>query len=114
MPLLFSYGTLRLEAVQIATFGRRLGGVPDQLVGFELALVKIEDEAVLAASGKAHHPIARHSQDAGARVDGMSFEVTDDELAKADEYEVSAYKRILATLASDLMAWVYVDARFSP
>ena len=33
--LLFSYGTLQLEAVQLATFGRKLAGTADGLPGFE-------------------------------------------------------------------------------
>jgi hypothetical protein len=35
MPLLFSYGTLQEEKVQLSTFGRRLGGQRDELLGFE-------------------------------------------------------------------------------
>jgi hypothetical protein len=31
----FSYGTLQLEAVQMATFGRQLAGTSDALRGFE-------------------------------------------------------------------------------
>ncbi len=110
MPLLFSYGTLRQKSVQMATFGRILQGSADQLVGFELTLVQINDAAVLAASGKANHPIARPSQNVEARVDGITFEVSEDELAKADDYEVAAYKRISMVLASGTQAWVYVEA----
>ena len=57
--LLFSYGTLQLEAVQMATFGRQLAGTSDALRGFELVLLKIEDETVVAISGTAHHTMAR-------------------------------------------------------
>ena len=42
---------------------------------------------------------------------GALFEITDAELAHADEYEVAAYVRVKAPLASGLEAWVYVDAR---
>src|SRR6266478_8446454 len=35
---LFSYGTLQLESVQMATFGRQLTGISDALQGFELVL----------------------------------------------------------------------------
>ena len=37
--LLFSYGTLQLEAVQMATFGRKLTGTRDVLPGFEATLL---------------------------------------------------------------------------
>ena len=58
MPLLFSYGTLRQEAVQLSTFGRVLRGHPDQLVGFEQSVFRIEDPAFVAMSGR---PITRSS-----------------------------------------------------
>ncbi len=111
MPLLFSYGTLQQEDVQLATFGRRLAGTPDALVGYEQSLLRIDDEAVVAASGRTHHPIVRHCDDPDSRVAGTVFEITDDELVHADRYEVDAYRRVAAQLASGRTAWVYVDAR---
>jgi hypothetical protein len=48
--LLFSYGTLQLEAVQMATFGRQLAGIRDVLRGFELLSLKIENQTVVAIS----------------------------------------------------------------
>ena len=48
------------------------------------------------------------------RVPGMMFEISDAELAHADAYEVAAYVRVKAPLASGLEAWVYVDARGKP
>ncbi|MBS0580353.1 MAG: gamma-glutamylcyclotransferase [Proteobacteria bacterium] len=113
MALLFSYGTLQQEAVQLATFGRRLSGAADALVGFEQALVLIEDADVVATSGKTHHPIVRPCADPSRRIDGTVFELTEAELACADRYEVAAYRRIAAGLASGARAWVYVDARFA-
>jgi hypothetical protein len=40
----------------------------------------------------------------------MVIEITADELAAADRYEVADYKRLAAKLASGLTAWVYVKA----
>ncbi|MGN6527443.1 MAG: gamma-glutamylcyclotransferase family protein [Burkholderiaceae bacterium] len=114
MPLLFSYGTLQQDDVQRATFGRLLAGRADALVGWAQAMVAIEDPAVVATSGKTHHPIVRPSGDAADRVPGTAFEVTDAELAAADRYEVAAYRRVGVTLASGSEAWVYVDARHAP
>jgi len=54
MPLLFSYGTLQQEDVQLSTFGRLLEGQRDELLGFEQSLVRIEDPQVVTASGKTH------------------------------------------------------------
>lgn len=110
MPHLFSYGTLQQQDVQVATFGRTLAGQADELLGFGQSLVEIDDPAVVAASGKTHHPIVKATGDRRDRIAGTVFEVSDAELANADRYEVSAYKRVSAELASGLRAWVYVDA----
>jgi hypothetical protein len=45
---------------------------------------------------------------------GTVFEISEAELAHADAYEVAAYVRVKAPLASGLEAWVYVDARDKP
>ena len=77
---LFSYGTLQQDEVQMASFGRLLKGAAD------------------APGGADDH------------VPGMVFEITAEELAAADRYEVADYKRVAAKLASGLTAWVYVKA----
>lgn len=111
MPLIFSYGTLQEEQVQLSTFGRRLTGHHDELRQFALSLVKIEDPTVAAAIGKSHHANATFNGNEDSRVPGMAFEITDAELASVDEYEIaSSYKRIAVTLASGRQAWVYVHA----
>ena len=115
MPLIFSYGTLQEEGVQRATFGRLLQGHPDELPGFERALVKIEDPQVAAASGRTHHANVTFNGRPDSRVSGTVFEITDAELATADRYEqLAAYIRKAVTLASGKQAWVYVDARSAP
>lgn len=114
MPLLFSYGTLQQENVQLSTFGRLLVGEKDDLIAFEQSMVRIEDPEIVERSGKTHHPIIKFNADASSRIPGTVFDITDAELASADEYEVEAYKRVVLELASGKMAWVYVDARFAP
>lgn len=111
MPKLFSYGTLQQEEVQLATFGRRLTGQRDQLTGFVQTEVEIDDPDVVAASGKTHHPILIFTGLPGDRVSGTVVDITETELAQADDYEVEDYKRVAVTLASGMQAWVYVDAR---
>jgi hypothetical protein len=103
---LFSYGTLQQENVQRETFGRLLAGESDALVGFRQELVEITDPDVLAKSGKRFHPIVVRSGDDGDRVPGTVFEITAEELAAADSYEVDDYERVEAQLASGLRAWV--------
>jgi hypothetical protein len=110
MPLIFSYGSLQKEDVQQATFGRLLTGQPDQLVGFEPSLVPIGDASIAAASGRTHHANVTFSGNGQSRVTGTVFEITDAELAAADEYERAAsYGRVATTLASGKRAWVYVN-----
>jgi Gamma-glutamyl cyclotransferase, AIG2-like len=115
MPLLFSYGTLQRENVQLTTFGRRLSGMRDELVGYEPSLVPIADPELAAAAGMRHHVNAAFTGRPESRVCGTAFEVTAAEIALADTYEQRAsYTRIHVTLASGRPAWVYVDARSAP
>lgn len=107
--LLFSYGTLQDRRVQIANFGRELVGRPDVLLGYELGTLEITDADVLATSGEQHHPILRKSVGAGEAIRGTVFELTEDELAAADKYEVPDYQRVLVTLQSGTEAYVYVS-----
>lgn len=111
---LFSYGTLQLEAVQLATFGRRLEGANDTLRGFELLALEIEDPAVVAISGKAQHTMASFTGRASDVVSGVVFAVTPEELRHADTYEVPAVARVAVVLQSGARAWAYVDARSAP
>lgn len=108
--LLFSYGTLQDKAVQLANLGRELNGQADRMPGYRLDWVEITDPGVLATSGKSHHPIVSPSGQANDSVAGMVFQISEDELAAADRYEVADYKRVAVTLASGLTAWVYVRA----
>lgn len=107
--LLFSYGTLQQEEVQRASFGRKLAGTPDALPGWRQEMVEITDPDVLAKSGKRFHPIVMPGASSD-QVAGTVFEITSEELAAADRYEVSDYKRIAARLRSGRTAWVYVKA----
>lgn len=91
--LLFSYGTLQDKAVQLSNFGRELVGQQDAMLGFSTSWVEITDTEVLTASGKTHHPIVSPSGRNEDSVEGMVFQITEQELAAADAYEVSDYKR---------------------
>jgi gamma-glutamylcyclotransferase (GGCT)/AIG2-like uncharacterized protein YtfP len=111
---LFSYGTLQLEAVQMANFGRLLTGQRDVLVGFEDGLVEIDDEATIRLTGKTHHAIARFTGRSADTVSGIVYQVTPEEVYRADKYEVAAYQRVAVVLQSGIRAWVYVDRRLAP
>ena len=98
--LLFSYGTLQETDVQIATFDRELEGSEDALEGYTVE--------ILPNSGYAN---AVPSPDPNDAVRGTVFDVTEHELAAADEYEKDAdYRRILVTLRSGKEAWIYLQA----
>jgi hypothetical protein len=105
---LFSYGTLRQENVQLATFGRRLEGRPDTLAGFAVSPMAITDPHVVATSGSAVHTIARPSEDPADRIPGIVFTLTPAEIEAADRYEAGPIKRIRVRLESGAEAFVYV------
>ena len=107
MELLFSYGTLQQENVQLANFGRTLSGTKDALQKYKIGNVKITDVKVIKESGKDIHPILRYTADPRDEVTGTVFEVTAKELAQADNYEVDDYKRISAALKSGKCCWIY-------
>ena len=117
--LLFSYGTLRQPDVQLATFGRLLGGREASVMGYRLEWLTITDPAVIATSGSDRHPVLIATEATGessvegpvaASVAGTVFEITAEELAAADEYEVDDYRRVRVPLDSGEAAWVYVFA----
>lgn len=110
---LFSYGTLRYEKVQIATFGRKLSGQPDSLPGYSLEKLKITDPDVIAKSGEEFHSIIHHSGDPKDQIPGIVFKISPKELIEADKYEVADYKRIQVQLLSGITAWVYVSIQSS-
>ncbi len=114
MESLFSYGTLQLEAVQVATFGRPLAGVRDALQRFEVVSLTIEDPKVVAISGMAQHTMARFTGRSSDLVSGTVFAVTSQEIHSADLYEVAAVMRVAVVLQSGLRAWAYVDAQYAP
>lgn len=108
--LLFSYGTLQLESVQLASFGRRLDGADDAMPGYRMEMIEITDPEVLRQSGQKYHPLVMPSGEAADMVEGKVFSITESELAAADAYEVSDYRRIEVELRSGKRAWVYVKA----
>lgn len=112
MPLIFSYGTLQQDDVQIATFGRLLQGQRDELPRYELSSVPIADPHVLQTTCKTHHKNVLFNGRDDSRVTGTVFEVTEMELAETDRYERGAlYRRITVVLASEKQVWVYVHRR---
>lgn len=107
---LFSYGTLRYEGVQMATFGRKLQGKEDSLPDYHMKKVQITDPDVIAKSGEEVHSIIEYTGNPKDKIPGMVFQISADELAQSDRYEVADYKRVEVLLSSGTRAWVYVSA----
>ena len=106
--LLFSYGTLRQEAVQLATFGRKLHGSADALVGYRLKNIRIDDHDFVISSGTTDHRNLEFTANTNDIIEGVAFTVTQAELEQADAYEPAGYARQLVQLRSGLNAWVYL------
>jgi gamma-glutamylcyclotransferase (GGCT)/AIG2-like uncharacterized protein YtfP len=107
--VLFAYGTLQTEPVQLSTFGRTLIGTPDALEGYRLKMIRIDDADFVATSGTAVHRNLEFTGDATDAVEGTAFKVTQSELEQSDAYEPAGYKRVLVQLRSGLNAWVYLQ-----
>ena len=107
---LFSYGTLQKESVQLSTFGRRLDGSPDALVGYRLQMIQITDQEFVATSGAEYHRNLEFTGNTSDLVEGTVFSVTQQELEQADAYEPDGYERVRVKLRSGTEAWVYLDA----
>lgn len=106
---LFSYGTLRLEEVQLSTFGRKLEGQPDVLEGYRLVMIRIQDHDFVIKSGSADHRNIEFTGNPSDFVEGFVFWVNQKELEHSDAYEPIGYKRILVSLRSGSNAWVYLN-----
>ena len=106
--LLFSYGTLQHEKVQVGIFGRILTGSPDVLEGYYLRTVEITDESFLSKGEEKLQQTLVISNDKNDRVHGRVFELTEGDLLQADDYEPAGYKRVKVVLKSGKSAWLYL------
>src|SRR6202041_2318821 len=90
MERLFSYGTLRDEKVQRAVFGRAVTGRPDAIIGCRLEPVTISAGESIAISGTANHTILVKTGNDADEISGVLFEISEQDLARADAYEDAA------------------------
>ena len=103
MAKLFAYGTLKDTDIQQNIFGRVLKGEPDELLGYCISEIQIEEEF-----GLTNYPILAESEDPTDVVSGMLFDITEEDINQADTYEGLHYKRIEVRLASGEIAWAYI------
>ena len=109
MSHLFSYGTLRTEAVQLSIFGRRLEGGPDALAGYRLITIEVQDQSFVAHSGALQRNL-QYTGNPDDVVEGFVFTVTEKEVERSDAYEPAEYRRVQVRLKSGLNAWVYLSS----
>jgi gamma-glutamylcyclotransferase (GGCT)/AIG2-like uncharacterized protein YtfP len=105
--LLFSYGTLQKTTVQLQLFGRVLKGSADTLQGYTVSTIEIKDEKFLSAGEDAYQQTLVPSNNSNDRIEGIVFEITEEELLLSDQYEPSNYKRHKVKLQSGKQAWIY-------
>ncbi|WP_026728112.1 gamma-glutamylcyclotransferase family protein [Flavobacterium denitrificans] len=105
MEKLFSYGTLRSKEIQRQVFNRVLTGTADQLLGYKLKSLQIEEEF-----GMADYVVVVPSENPADIIHGVVFEVSIADLAKVDLFESNAYKRVQVKLQSGETAWIYMES----
>jgi hypothetical protein len=59
--LLFSYGTLQQDEVQLSSFGRLLEGQADAMVGYRQSLIEITDPEVIRKAASDFTPSSRRA-----------------------------------------------------
>ncbi len=102
MENLFAYGTLKDKEIQEQIFGRILKGSPDQLIGYTIKDIQIEEEF-----GIINYPIILETKNAAESISGICYQLSERELELADTYEGMHYKRIEVQLESNETAWTY-------
>lgn len=96
MAKIFTYGTLQEPEVQIDTIGRTMDGKHDALSGYKKSSITIKNIV---------YPILIPGNE---KIDGIVYDVTDEELKKLDIFETTIYRRVEVTLESGTKAWVYI------
>ncbi|WP_348800273.1 gamma-glutamylcyclotransferase family protein [Flavobacterium adhaerens] len=104
MEQIFSYGTLQSKEIQKQVFNRVLSGTPDQLLGYTLKDLKIEEEF-----GIEDYFVAVPSDNPSDSIKGIVYSISELDLAKADQFESNAYQRLQITLKSGTVAWIYIE-----
>lgn len=97
--LLFVYGSLQDQQVQLEIIGRLVKGTPDVLLGYGISTITIENCV---------YPILVPMP--GGIVEGEILRVSKDELHDIDIYEADEYRRVKVKLQSGTEVWVYTSA----
>lgn len=107
--LLFSYGTLQDQSIQMKLFGRKLQGSTDSLEGFKMEYIDLNTPDS-EWNARFVYPIAIPTNSSEDCIEGVVYEVSTDDLKIADTYEGSSYRRIEFVLKSGRTCWFYQQA----
>jgi len=98
IEFLFTYGTLQDERLHHALFQKKMEGTADTLRGYRISEAK--------ANGV--YAMVEHTGNEEDTVEGIVYNIAEEHLKGADEYEGDLYERISITLVSGKKAWVYI------
>ena len=98
MNKVFAYGTLRYPDVRKKLLGHDPVHRSSSLKGFRMGTITLDGVV---------YPIIAEDLLSDETIEGVYFQVNDDDLQKLDEYESDAYKRKLVELEDKVIAWVY-------
>ena len=101
MRKLFSYGTLQYKKVQIETFGRKLQGKKDKLIGYKLSMIKINNQDVISKSEESEHPIIEYTGNNKDIVKGVLFDINNEELIKPIHMKLKNIKELRLNLIQE-------------
>ncbi|MCM4155178.1 gamma-glutamylcyclotransferase family protein [Gramella sp. AN32] len=103
MPKLFAYGTLQDEKLQQKLFGKILKGKPAILKGYHLGKITIPRNETGSI-----YPAIRISENDTDKVFGYVYDISDDEMEIATDYEGDDYNLVEATLECGTKAKVFI------
>lgn len=109
--LVFAYGILKIEKIQVKNYGKKLEGSSDILRGYKLNSITIKDTVLIEDIETNNFEIAVNTKDENDIIEGFVFEINGEELAKTDQYLNTHYMRVLETNQKGEDVWVYVSKK---
>lgn len=106
--LLFSYGPLNSNELQLKHYGRAFLGREDILSGYLFNNTEING-AHLIANPTTKLQMARKSSEKNSKIKGMVYEITGEELVKTDRLLAFNAKRVMVTTDLGSEVWVYIE-----
>ena len=89
-------------------FGRTLRRSKDELDGYRVEKLGIKDQSVIEKSGTEWQPLLIFVGLPSAIVQGIVFELSEEELIQVDLFEVDDYSRKKGLTKSGTEVWIYI------